>query len=628
MTPDRPADAPIPAPPSDPAARAAWARGLTRVPYLPHAVLREDRADGTILLRSPHPLGRVARCTGEWLHRWAQEAPERIALSERAADGGWRDLSYAQLLAQVRALAAGLLARGMGPADRIAILSGNSIEHRILSLAAQYVGIPVTPLAEQYSLVPEAYGRLQQVIGRLKPTLVFADNGTRYARGLCCAELRDLPAMTARGDAGRAVIALSDLLDTEAGAEVDAAHAQVGPQTLAKILFTSGSSSEPKGVLTTQAMMCVNQAQMAVVLPFLSRQPPQITDWLPWNHVFGGSHNANMALAHGGTLTIDNGKPTAGGIAATLANRSDRPGTLFFNVPVGFSMITDAAGHDPALRQRLFESLEMIFYAGASLPQSVWEALEQFSLQSQGALPMMISSWGLTETAPACLMVHEPIGRSGVIGVPLPGIEAKLIPDDDMRCEIRVRGPNVTAGYLDEPEKTAAAFDDEGFFITGDAVRFLDPTDPARGLVFDGRVSEDFKLETGTWVQAGNLRMAALRHLAGLAQDVVICGHDRGEIGLFVFPQAGLAADGAVSDGAISDQALLARIETQLRAMNEGVSGSAKRITRALVLAEPPSVGAHEITDKGSLNVKRILTNRAALLERLYDNEDPALVRV
>lgn len=614
-------------PPDDPVARAAWARDLTRIAYLPHRAIREDRPDGTILLRSPYPLGPVARCTGDWLHHWASVAPDRIAVSERGPDGAWHDLGYAALLAQVRAVAAGLLARGMGPEDRIAILSGNGLCHLILSLAAQYIGIPTAPLAEQYSLLPEAQGRLIDVVGRLRPSLAFVEDASPHAAALALPVLRDVPVVACRGDAGRSVIPWTDLGATP-GPDLDAAHAHVGPDTPAKILFTSGSSSEPKGVLTTQRMMCVNQAQMGAVLPFLSDKPPRITDWLPWNHVFGGSHNVNMMLAHGGTLTIDHGKPTATGIATTLANCADRPGSLAFNVPVGFSMLAQAAEKDPHLRRRLFAGLDLIFYAGASLPQDVWEALERFSLTEQGALPMMVSSWGLTETAPACLMVHEPIGRSGVIGVPLPGVEVKLIPDAEMRCEIRVRGPNVTTGYFEDAAKTAAAFDDEGFFITGDAVRFLDPADSARGLVFDGRVTEDFKLATGTWVQAGALRLAALGALADLAQDVVICGHDRGEVGMFVFPKPGLAAVGETSNGAVSDPALMARIEAGLCRLNRDSGGSARRIARALVLADPPSVAGQEMTDKGSLNVRRILTNRAGLLDRLYDNDDPALIRV
>ncbi|WP_218032745.1 feruloyl-CoA synthase [Pararhodospirillum oryzae] len=609
--------------------RAEWARQHTLTRYVPHKVNREVRPDGTILLRSGYDLPPHAPNTGAWLHEWAEKAPYRVAVSERPVEGvGWRNVTYAELLDQVRAIASSLLARGLGPNDPIVIMSGNGLDHLLLSLAAQYIGVPVVPLAEQYSLITEAHGRLVFVLDLVHPKMAFVDDATRYAEALALPQLDGVEIVASRGWTSRPVTLMAELLKGDARVDLEAAHAAVGPDTLAKILFTSGSSAMPKGVLTTHRMMCVNQAQIAVVLPFLDDHAPRITDWLPWNHVFGGSHNVNMMLAHGGTLTIDSGKPTGKDFATTLKNRTDRPGTLAFNVPVGWVMMTEALKDNPALQRHIFKDQQLLFYAGASLPQNVWDALESFCFEARGGLPLMISSWGLTETAPACLMVHEPIGRSGVIGVPLPGVTVKLIPDADMRCEIRVKGPNVMEGYYNAPDKTAAAFDEEGFFITGDAVRFVDVTDPDRGLVFDGRVSEDFKLETGTWVQAGSLRMTVLTELKGLAQDVVICGHDRGEVGLFIFPVPGLAEDGEVTRGAITDAHLMARVEAALRTMNTHVTGSAKRITRALILAEPPSLKNHEITDKGSLNIKKILTHRADLLERLYDNEDPALIRV
>lgn len=619
----------FPPPPEGIDARAEWARRHTLTRYLPHRVRREDRPDGAILLTSDHGLGPVAPNTGAWLHEWAEKAPYRVALSERPLVGpGWRNLTYAELLEQVRAVGAALVARGLGQDDTIVILSGNGIDHLVLSLAAQYVGVPVVPLAEQYALIAEAHPRLVYVLDKVRPKMAFVDDAARYAGALALPELEGVEVVASHGAAPRPVTPFADLLAGDPSVDVDAAHAAVGPDTLAKILFTSGSSSDPKGVLTTHRMMCVNQAQLLAVLPFLADHVPRITDWLPWNHVFGGSHNVNMMLANGGTLTIDSGKPTGPAFATTLKNRTDRPGTLAFNVPVGWGMMVGALEKDPALARHILKEQQLLFYAGASLPQDVWEALERFSFDARGGLPLMISSWGLTETAPACVIVHEPIGRSGVIGVPMPGVTVKLIPDEDMRCEIRVKGPNIMPGYYNDPERTAAAFDEEGFFITGDAVRFVDPADPARGLVFDGRISEDFKLDTGTWVQAGTLRMGVLAELAGIAQDVVICGHDRGEVGLFVFPVPGLAATGDVTRGAVTDPQVMARVEAGLRARNAHVTGSAKRITRAIVLAEPPSLKDGEITDKGSLNARRILTRRADLLERLYDNEDPALIRV
>ncbi len=593
---------------------------------VPHAVLRQTQPDGSIHLASRHALGLVAPESGAWLHHWANKSPERIFLAERSG-AGWREHGYGEILAMVKAVAAGLIARGLDAATPIAILSGNGVDHQILSLAAQYIGIPTVPLAEQYSLIPEAHGRLAYVLNMVKPALAFVDDAAIYAGALGLPELENTEIIAVRtGGARRKVTPFAELLGTQAGPQVEAAHALVGPDTLAKILFTSGSSADPKGVMTTQAMMCANQAQIAAVLPFLKERPHRILDWLPWNHVFGGSHNVNMMLANGGSLYIDHGKPTKNGFGLSLENLRTHAGTLSFNVPVAFAMLVDAMEKDAGLRQAYFGDLDLIFYAGASLPQDVWGKLETMALETRGRLPLMISSWGMTETAPATIMVHEPIGRSGVIGVPLPGVTVKLLPDDDMRCELRVKGPNITPGYFGDPAKTREAFDADGFLITGDAVRFVNAADPDRGLVFDGRVAEDFKLLTGTWVQAGKLRLDMLEQLAGLVQDIVICGHDRGEAGMLIFPRPGHG--GNVSDGAVIDAVLQAEIETRMIALAKRATGSASRVSRALVMAEPPSLKDHEITDKGSLNTRRILTRRAALVERLYDNEDPALIRV
>ncbi|MCA1491457.1 feruloyl-CoA synthase [Ensifer sp. NBAIM29] len=600
---------------------------MTGLRTVPHSVSMRQHP-GHLLLTSNLPLDPVARRTADWLHRWAEQAPQRVFLSERAGEG-WRDITYAETLGHVRAIAAALIARDLGQETPIAILSGNSVDHALLSFAAQYAGVPTVPLAEQYSLIPEAHARLVYVIEKVRPRLVFADDAGRYAGALALPQFDGIEIVATRTEgASRPVTPFAELLEGDTAADIDGRLATVGPDTVAKILFTSGSSSDPKGVLTTQRMLCANQSQMASVLPFLKDRPPRICDWLPWNHVFGGSHNVNMMLAHGGTLTIDNGKPTGTLFSETVRNIIARAGTLSFNVPVGFSMLVREMETNDALRQAYFRDLDMIFYAGASLPQDVWTRLETMAMEVRGRLPLMISSWGMTETAPATIMVHEPIGRSGVVGVPLPGTEVKLIPDGDMRCELRVKGPNIMPGYFGDPAKTAEAFDEEGFLRTGDAVRFVSNDDPDRGLTFDGRVSEDFKLQTGTWVQAGKLRLQALEALRGLVQDVVVCGHDRDAIGLFIFPRPDQLRGENSSDGAVIDAALQARIEARLRDMAAAATGSGRRISRAIILSEPPSLKDAEITDKGSLNVRKIIMRRAALLERLYDNEDPALIRV
>nr|WP_240722495.1 feruloyl-CoA synthase [Poseidonocella sp. HB161398] len=600
---------------------------VTGLSMVPHDVAVETRGRDMVLTTRV-PMDEVVEHAGIWLNRWANYTPGRIFLAERSGEG-WREHGYAEVLEMVRGLAAGLLARGMGPETPIVIMSGNGVDHALLSFAAQYAGIPTVPLAEQYSLIEEAHGRLVYVLDKIRPAMAFVDDAGRYARALALPQLEGVEIVAARTEGAPCkVTPLAELMAATPGAALEEAHARVGPSTVAKVLFTSGSSSDPKGVLTTQRMMCANQAQMSSVLPFLKDRPPAITCWLPWNHVFGGSHNVNMMLAHGGTMRIDLGKPTARGFATTLENIRAHPGTLSFNVPVGYSMLVQAMEEDRGLREAFFRDLDLIFYAGASLPQPVWTRLEEMAMEIRGRLPLMISSWGMTETAPATIMVHEPIGRSGIIGVPLPGTEVKLSPDDELRCELRVKGPNVMQGYWGDPEKSAAAFDADGFLVTGDAVRFVDPGDPDRGLVFDGRVSEDFKLTTGTWVQAGKLRLDTLEAMRGLVQDVVICGHDRGEIGLFIFPRPDRVQEGNSSDGAVIDGHLQAEIEAVMREMERRATGSAKKITRALLLAEPPSLKDGEITDKGSLNIRKIITRRARLLERLYDNEDPALIRV
>jgi feruloyl-CoA synthase len=599
---------------------------------LPHKVITERRDDGTLILTSGYKLGPVAANTGEWLHRWAAETPGTVFLAERRGDS-WRELTYQDSLTAVRSLASALLGQGLIAGDRLIILSGNSVDHALLTLAAQYVGIVSFPVAEQYSLIPEAHDRLAYIATKTKPKMVFADDAARYAQALQLAPLANIPVITkdARG-ALRETLDIKILQQTPVTAAVDRAYAAITPDSLAKILFTSGSTAHPKGVCTTQRMMCVNQAQIGAVLPFLAARKHKIVDWLPWNHVFGGSHNFNMMLAFGGSFYIDNGKPAPGLFAKTLENLALQTGTLAFNVPVGWALLTEALKTDPALSKRFFTGLEMIFYAGAPLPQGVWADLQKLAMAELGHIPLMTSSWGMTETAPGTLLQHEPIARTGVIGVPVPEVAVKLIPDDAGRYELRVKGPNIMLEYYDAPEKTAEAFDNDGFLITEDAVRFLDPDNHSAGLVFDGRMSEDFKLMSGTWVQSANIRAKALAELSMLAQDVVVTGQGRTEIGLLIFPNPeALAAEApgwTADNGALVGGDHGARIKTCLETLAKSATGSSTRISRALVLADPPSVKDHEVTAKGNLNIRRVLEGRAALVDRLYDNADPATIQI
>ncbi|KWV48490.1 feruloyl-CoA synthetase [Bradyrhizobium macuxiense] len=598
--------------------------------YIPHDVAREDRPDGTILLRSRVPLGPVVRNTGAWLHQWAGAAPDRVFVAERSGEG-WRELRYGELLQQVRALASSLLARGLGPEKPIAIISGNGVDHAILALAAQYIGAPIVPLAEQYSLVPDAYPRLQYAIETVRPAMVFAEDGGAYGGALALPFMNSVERVVTRNATGGATT-FGDLLKGDKSVDLNAAHAAVGPDTLAKIIFTSGSTANPKGVLTTHGMLCVNQAQMAAAMPVISARPPKIVDWLPWNHVFGGSHNFNMMLANGGSLYIDEGKPTKAGFAASIRNIRDHTCNLAFNVPIGFAQLVAAMEKDESLKRAYLGDCDLIFYAAASVTQDIWSALAKFAKEVRGEVPLMFSGWGMSETAPSATQTHQSVDRPGNIGVPLPAVTAKLIPGEEGRYELRVSGPNVLKGYFHEPDKTKEAFDEDGFLITNDAVTFIDPEDANAGLRYDGRISEDFKLMSGTWVRATNVRLDALKHFADVALDVVVTGQDRNELGLLIFPHPGSINDAVLNSGdiggALSAEAVRGLIQPRLAAMANHATSSSTRVVRALMLANPPSMSEGELTAKGSINARKILTHRQALVERLYDDDDPAVVRL
>lgn len=598
--------------------------------YIPHDVVREVRPDGSILLRSRVPLGPMVRNTGAWLHRWAQEAADRVFLAERSGQG-WREVRYADALGQVRSLASSLLGRGLGPKTPIVIISGNSVDHGLLALAAQYVGVPLVPLAEQYSLVADAHPRLQYAVETVRPKMIFADDGAAYGAALALPFLDRIEKVVASNGSGGATV-FSDLLKGDRSANVDAAYGAVGPETLAKIIFTSGSTANPKGVLTTHRMLCVNQAQMAAAMPVIHARPPKILDWLPWNHVFGGSHNFNMMLANGGSLYIDDGKPTKLGFEASVRNIREHAGNLAFNVPIGFAQLVAAMEKDNDLKRAYLGDTDLIFYAAASVSQEIWSVLAKFAKEVRGEVPLMFSGWGMSETAPSATQTHQPVDRPGNIGVPLPEVTLKLIPDEDGRCELRLKGPNVLKGYYQEPQKSKEAFDEEGFLITNDAVKFADPNDANAGLIFDGRISEDFKLTSGTWVRATNIRLDALKHFADIALDVVVTGHDRNELGLLVFPHPGSMNESVLSASdtgeVFSSDAVRMLIHSRLTTLSQHATSSSTRVVRALVLATPPSMSDGELTAKGSINARKVLTLRKELLERLYDDNDPAVVRL
>ena len=597
--------------------------------FKPHDVSSEQRSDETLLLRSNAEMGDVVDTSADWLHRWSVEAPERIFLAERSG-AGWREETYQSTLQKVRAIAASLLARGMGPDTPILIMSGNGVDHGVLTLAAHYVGVPTAPIAEQYALIPAARERLEHAISLVKPSMAYVVDADKFAHAITIDALAGVEIVASDVGSQSGVTGMDTLLQGDSGVDIDAARGQVTPDSVVKILMTSGSTSAPKGVMTTQRMMCVNQTQIADSLPFLTERPPSVVDWLPWNHVFGGSHNFNMMLANGGSFYIDDGKPLKGLFDRTVENLKMVTGSLVFNVPVGFGMLLEALKSDQDLRQRFFQDLDMIFYAGASLPQDIWQGLEHMALDVKGEVPLMTSSWGLTETAPATMIQQEPTDRSGVIGVPMSGVTLKLVPEEDGRYEVRAKGPNIMPGYYNDPQKTAEAFDGEGYFITGDAMVFVDPDNVNAGMRFDGRISEDFKLLTGTWVRATALRMSLLSHFAPLAADLVITGQDKSDIGVLIFPNkeaietAGHALDDV--DGMLSDPSLLTALRDRLAAWNEANASSSTRIARAALFAEPASLVDAEITAKGNLNFRKVLQRRSAILDHLYNGSHDAVI--
>jgi feruloyl-CoA synthase len=573
--------------------------------FAPAAVEVERRPDGASVLRSPQRLGPYARAVGEWLVGWAARTPDRVFLAERAGDG-WHQLTYREALDAVRRVGEGLLDRGLDATRPVAILSENGIDHALLALGAMHVGVPAVPVSPAYSLMSKDFAKLRAIFELVRPGLVYAADPARFASALDAVRARATPA--------------AELLSAAPTSRVDEAFARIGADTIAKILFTSGSTGTPKGVINTHRMLCANQQMHAQAWQFLEDRPPVLVDWLPWNHTFGGNHNFNAVLRNGGTLYVDAGKPLPGLIEASVRNLKEVSPTVYFNVPRGFDLLMPYLESDTALRASFFRELEVVCYAGAALPQNLWERFQRLAHGAKRGGVAMVSAWGATETAPGVTLVHYPIERAGVIGLPAPGCELKLVPSGG-KLEARVRGPNVTPGYYGRDDLTRAAFDEEGFYKIGDALRFADPAEPAQGLVFDGRVAEDFKLATGTWVHVGAVRVKLIAAGNPLIQDAVIAGHDRDAVGALVF------LNPAVTGGMSPETARTAVAEALRRLAAESGSGSSTHPVRALVLAEPPSIDANEITDKGYINQRAVLERRAALVERLYGN-DPEVIAI
>ena len=588
---------------------------------------------GGLVIESPIPLGRYETQVGQMLRHWAAQTPLSPFLVERDSDGRWVQLCYAEAADRANSVSQALLDRNLSLERPVMVLSGNSIEHALLSLGAMQVGIPVVPVSPAYSLLSGDHQRLKALFELCSPGLVYVSDSGPFAPALAALPLADTELVTgANSGAGPSATAFSDLLATPAEGAVNRAFDAVGPETVAKILFTSGSTGVCKGVINTHRMLCSNQKSLALVWPFIEKTRPLLLDWLPWNHTFGGNHNFTLVLRNGGVMYIDAGKPLPELIEQTIHNLREVSPTMYFNVPAGYSMLLPYLEDDNVLCEHFFRNLKLLMFAAAALPKDLWKRLERLSVAVLGRKVPITSAWGTTETAPLATTAHYPIEDIANIGIPVPGVSVKMLPFGD-KMELRVKGPNITPGYHRRPELTAKMFDEEGYYLAGDAGRLVDPLDPARGILFDGRITEDFKLMTGTWVSTGTVRVNAIAAASPLIRDAVVTGSNRADIGLLVWlnDAAGeqfLTGGGQpLSSPLILNPVIRARLVKDLAGYNTRNPGSSRCIRRIILMSEPPEIDAGEITDKGYINQRAVQERRADLVERLYaESSDPEVI--
>ncbi|NNM72211.1 AMP-binding protein [Enterovirga aerilata] len=594
----------------------------------------DRRADGTVYVRCEEPLGPYAARVTDWLVRFASEATDRTFVAKRDRSGAWQRLTYGDALSRAERLGAALLSRGLSAERPLVILSGADLDHAALALAAMHVGVPYAPVSPAYSAFGGAYERLRDILSLLTPGLVYAGEAAAFGPAIAATLPPDVEVVIREGTlVDRKATFLAEF-EAGRGQQIAAAHQGVGPDTIAKFLFTSGSTGLPKAVVTTHRMLCANAAQLQASFPFLTEEPPVLIDWLPWHHVFGGSHNFDIVLSNGGSLYIDDGRPTPALIGETVRNLREIAPTAYFTVPKGYESLIPHLRNDDALRESFYRRLKLTFFAAAGLPQPIWDALDGISVSHAGERIPMLTGLGATETAPFALVCRPDQCRSGRVGLPVRGVELKLAPVED-KLEARVRGPNVTPGYWRNPELSAAARDEEGFYRFGDALRFVDPAKPEIGLYFDGRLNEDFKLTTGVWVSVGPLRAQFLNAAAPLARDIAIAGEGRDAVmGLIVPDMEECRAlcpdlDAAVPAAEVlADERVRAAFARVLSRLAQASTGSSNRIAGALLLDKPPSIDLNEVTDKGSINQRATLRNRAALVEELYaEPPSPRVIR-
>jgi len=606
--------------------------GVRKVRMRTSGATLEHRPGGVMLVRPDEALRAYPKVLTDRIAHWAKLTPEKTCIAKRGPDGEWRRLTYAQVMRSIESIGQALLDRGLSAERPVAILSENDLEQFLLTMAGQHVGVPAAPISPAYSLVSKDFGKLRHTLQIVTPGMVFASDGIRYAPAIETVVGDHIEVITTTAPPDRRKSGtFADLLETMPTPAVAAAHEKIDPDGVAKFLFTSGSTAMPKAVINTHRMICSNQQMIAQLFGFLEDDPPVIVDWLPWNHTFGGNHDVGIAIYNGGTFYIDDGKPGPGSMEKTVRNLREISTTVYFNVPKGYEDLLPFLRADQTLRESFFRRLGLMFYAGAGLSQPVWDAYRELAFETSGERIIMATGLGSTETSPMAMQTTWETDRAGTIGIPVPGVELKIVPHDG-KLEARVRGPNVTPGYWRQPELTQRVFDEEGFYSFGDAVRLIDPNDINKGLLFDGRLTEDFKLANGTWVSVGPLRARIIAHCSPLVRDVVITGLDRDFLGALIFPDVVACHElcrelprDAVKE-IVAHPAVRARFQKFLSELAAQSTGSSNRVLRAILMEEPPSLDAGEITDKGSFNQRAVLERRAAIVDQIYAAEPPAFV--
>lgn len=583
-------------------------------------ILERHTDDGTIYIDQVGDLPTYNSRITESLVHFANLTPDKVYLADRGEDGEWRTLTYIQVLERVKSLGQFLIDNKVSESNPLAILSGNSLEHALLALASAHVGATYAPISPAYSIISKDFSRLEGIINSIKPSMIFATDIEKFLPAIQ-AVAADVKIITTNPTSEH-YIDFAEIVETQQTNAVEEAFNDVNGETIVKFLFTSGSTGSPKAVINTHKMICSNNMMVREAFTFVKDEAPVMLDWAPWNHTAGGNQVFFMALFNGGSLYIDDGRPTANDIHKTIRNIKDISPTWYFNVPKGLDALTAAMENDIELRKAFYKNLKMIWYAGAGLAQHTWDALEQMAVETTGTRILIATGLGATETAPAALFCTWPQSTPGNIGLPGKGLTLKLVPFEG-KYDARLKGPNITPGYWKSPELTQKAFDDEGFYKLGDALRPFDNNDFSKGFTFDGRTAENFKLNTGTWVATGALRSKFIDHFGDIVNEVAITGADQAYLGGLVFPNLPMlqkifgSANVEMSD-ILADEAIRNIFKEKLVSLAKQNTGSSTLIRKILLLSEPPSLENHELTDKGSINQRAVLTNRPELIDEIY----------